>query len=53
MNGWAGFWIGCGLVVMGVGLGHIGDSIRYAARKLGKAYKSTFHLEESENEEHV
>lgn len=32
MTAWAGFWIGCGLVVIGVGMIHIGDSIEIAAR---------------------
>lgn len=42
MTGWAGFWIGCGIIVLGLGVAHIGDSIQMAARILAEAYQNTF-----------
>lgn len=34
MSGWAGFWIGCGLAVIGFALGHIGDMIDHAGWRI-------------------
>lgn len=48
MNSWAGFWIGCGLVVLGIGVGHIGDCIREGARLIAEAYGNTFCNDEEE-----
>lgn len=36
MSGWAGFWIGCGLTVIGLGLIHIGDMIDHAGWRIEK-----------------
>lgn len=49
MSAWAGFWIGCGLVVLGLGVAHIGDSIFNAAERIAKAYENTFTDEEDDD----
>lgn len=51
MSGWAGFWIGCGLVVLGIGVGNIGECIETAARILAEAYTDTFCEEEEDDNE--
>lgn len=50
MNGWAGFWIGCGLAVIGIGLIVIADAVERGAALLAKAYLDTFTDDDNQKE---